>query len=113
MVSLFRFLENNPYARPMVAFAWLNGPSAPIPLFIPISRRTGPFTTTMEAKELVELWSAVSLLPASARMTGRYAGLAPAITALAATFSTVYSQSSCVSVGRIRPTTSSGAGSFP
>jgi hypothetical protein len=41
-------------------------------------------------------------------MTGKYAGRAPAITALTATFSTVYDQASRVEVGRIWPTTSSG-----
>ena len=37
---------------------------------------------------------AVSPVEASARMTGKYSGLAPAITAFTATFSTVYSQNS-------------------
>ena len=45
---------------------------------------------------------------ASARMTGKYSGLAPAITAFTATFSTVYSQAARNSVGCMWPTISSG-----
>ena len=48
-------------------------------------------------------------LAARARMTGRYSGRAPAMTAFTATFSTVNSQYSRPDVGRSRPTTSSGA----
>jgi len=46
-------------------------------------------------------------------MTGRYAGSAPAITAFTATFSTVKSHISRKPVGRICPTTSSGAWLVP
>ena len=49
----------------------------------------GPFTTTIDAKPLVELCSAVCWLAASARITGRCSGRAPAITAFTATCSTV------------------------
>ena len=62
----------------------------------------------MDAAELVVLARADAPVAASARMTGRYSGLAPAITALTATFSTVYSHASRVDVGRIWPTTVSG-----
>src|SRR5919108_6409309 len=92
----------------MVALAWLYGPMAPMPQFMPSSWRIGPLTTTMAAAELVVLPRALAPLAAMARMTGKYSGLAPAITALTATFSTVYSQYSRKWVERIRPTTSSG-----
>ena len=65
---------------------------APVPLFILISLRIGPLTTTMAAIELDVLPRAVTPVAASARITGKYSGRAPAITALTATFSTVYSQ---------------------
>ena len=52
-------------------------------------------------------------LAACARITGRYSGLAPAITALTATFSTVSSQNSRNAVGRSRPTTLSGGWLVP
>ena len=52
-------------------------------------------------------------LAASARITGRYSGRAPAMTALTATFSTVNSQNSRNAVGRSRPTTSSGGWLVP
>ena len=48
----------------------------------------------IDAAELVVLARAEAPVAASARMTGKYSGLAPAITALTATFSTVYSQAS-------------------
>ena len=51
---------------------------------------------------------AVTPVAASARITGKYSGRAPAMTAFTATFSTVYSQYSRKCVERIRPTTSSG-----
>ena len=43
------------YARPIVALAWLYGPKAPIPEFMPISLRIGPLTIAMVAKDVVEL----------------------------------------------------------
>jgi len=45
----------------------------------------------MAAAELDVLPRAVTPVDASARITGKYSGRAPAITALTATFSTVYS----------------------
>ncbi len=75
-----------------MALARLKGPMAPVPLFMPISWRIGPLTTTMGAAELDVLLRAVISDAASARMTGKYSGLAPAMTAFTATFSTVYSQ---------------------
>ena len=92
----------------MVALAWLYGPMAPVPEFMPISWRIGPLTTTIAAIELVVLPRALTPVAASARITGKYSGLAPAITALTATFSTVYSQYSRNWVERMCPTTSSG-----
>ena len=74
-------------ARPMTELASAFGPSAPIPEFIPICLRIGPFTSTMLALEVVE--SIYGTWLASARITGRYSGLAPAMTAMMATFSTV------------------------
>jgi len=55
---------------------------------MPISWRIGPFTTTMFAEELVVLPRAETPEAASARITGRYSGRAPAMTAFTATFST-------------------------
>ena len=81
---------------------------APTPEFMPISWRKGPLTTAMAAAELVVLGRAVTCVEASARMAGKYSGRAPAMTALTATFSTVYSQASRGPVGRICPTVSSG-----
>src|SRR6201981_994712 len=80
-----------------------------MPQFMPISWRIGPLTTAILVIEVVLLDLAVDPLAASARITGRYSGRAPAITAFTATFSTVYSQNSRNEVGRIRPTLSSGA----
>src|SRR5919109_1438351 len=97
----------------MVALAWLYGPSAPVPQFMPSSWRTGPFTTHIAAGDDVLLPRPDTPLAAIARITGKYSGRAPAITAFTATFSTVYSQNSRNEVGRIRPTISSGAWLVP
>src|SRR5436190_8963 len=96
-----RYGDSQPYARPMIALAWLYGPSAPVPEFILSSWRIGPFTTHIAAAELVVLPRADTPLAAIARIVGRYSGRAPAITALTATFSTVYSQYSRNCVGRM------------
>src|SRR5207244_5621547 len=96
------FCESSPYARPIVALGWLYGPRAPVPAFMPISRRIGPLTTAMHATALEELPRAVTPVAASARITGRYSSRAPAITAFTATFSTVYSQYSRKCVERMR-----------
>src|SRR5262249_62419926 len=92
----------------MVALAWLSGPIAPVPQLTPISLRIGPLTTTIADDELEVEPRAVTCEAASARMTGKYSGRAPAITAFTATFSTVYSQATRNSVGCMRPTISSG-----
>src|SRR5438132_898745 len=84
-----------------------------MPEFIPISFLIGPFTTVSVANELVLLDRAVMPLAASARITGKYSGRAPAITALTATFSTVNSQNSRNAVGRSRPTILSGGWLVP
>src|SRR5687767_4766353 len=97
----------------MVALAWLNGAIAPVPTFMPISWRIGPFTATMAAIELVVLPRALTPVDARARITGKYSGRAPAMTALTATFSTVYSQYSRNAVGRSRPTIVSGGRLVP
>jgi hypothetical protein len=86
---------------------------APVPAFIPISCRMGPLTTAMDAMALELLLRAVTPVAARARITGRYSGRAPAITAFTATFSTVYSQYSRKCVERMRPTTSSGRRRVP
>ena len=80
----------------MAGIGVVEGTERAQPPFMPISCLMGPFTTAMDANELVELWSAVSCVAASARITGKKLGSAPAMTALTATFSTVYSQYSCV-----------------
>src|SRR6202035_5081080 len=79
-----------------------------MPQFMPISWRTGPLTTLRQVIEVVLPCRDVVLDAASARMTGKYSGRAPAITALTATFSTVYSQVSRKLPARMRPTTLSG-----
>ena len=85
----------------------------PMPLFMPSSLRIGPLTTAIVANELVLLDRAVMPLAASARITGKSCGLAPAITAFTATFSTVNSQNSRKAVGRRRPTIVSGGWLVP
>src|SRR5512138_1663966 len=75
---------------------------------MPISLRIGPLTIAMVAIEEVVLPRAVTPEAARARMTGKYSGLAPAMTAFTATFSTVYSQWARNSVACMRPTISSG-----
>jgi len=80
---------------------------------MPISWRIGPLTTAMLVIEVVLLDLAVDPLAASASITGKYSGRAPAMTAFTATFSTVYSQNSRNEVGRIRPTISSGGWLVP
>ena len=79
-----------------------------MPEFISISLRIGPFTTTIAAEDEVVEPRAETPDAASARMTGKYSGRAPAITAFTATFSTVYSQATRNSVACMRPTISSG-----
>src|SRR5580658_917014 len=81
---------------------------APTPAFMPISLRIGPFTTAIIADELDELLRAESSDAASARITGKYSGRAPAITAFTATCSTVYSQAARNSTGCRWPTISPG-----
>jgi hypothetical protein len=75
---------------------------------MPISWRIGPLTTTMFPIEDMLLWRPVSPLEASARMTGKCSGAAPAMTAFTATFSTSKCQYSMPMVGRSLPTISSG-----
>src|SRR5580693_8413419 len=81
---------------------------APTPQFIPISWRIRPLTTTIIAEELELDERADSSEAASARITGKYSGRAPAITAFTATCSTVYSQAARNSTGCRWPTISSG-----
>src|SRR4030095_11594869 len=81
--------------------------------FMGSSLRIGPLTTVIVANELVLLDRAEMPLDASARITGKYSGRAPAMTALTATFSTVNSQYSRNAVGRRRPTTLSGGWLVP
>ena len=59
------------------------------------------------------LWRAVTPLEASARITGKYSGAAPAMTAFTATFSTSKCQCSVPIVGRSLPTISSGGWLVP
>src|SRR5215469_11315003 len=77
-------------ARPTTAFERLYGPMALVPQLNLSLLRMGPLITTILAIELVELPKGASV--ASARITGKCSGLAPAITALMATFSTVKSR---------------------
>ena len=72
-----------------MALAWLYGPIAPVPEFMPICCRIGPLTTTIAAAELLVLPRALICVAARARMTGKYAGRAPAINALTATIEVI------------------------
>src|ERR1700675_4690927 len=83
---------------------------APTPQFMLISWRTGPLTTTIIAEELELDERAESSEAASARITGKYCGCAPAITAFTATCSTVYSQAARNSTGCRGPRISAGGG---
>jgi len=67
-----------------------------------------PLTTAIAAIDDVELECASVCEAASARMAGNISGLAPAITALMATVSTVYCHASRSPVTRIFPTISLG-----
>ena len=79
----------------MEALARWPGPSAPKPLAIPQASRAGPLTMIIGVTQ----WVVACTSPRSnrssqtaaraARRTGRWSGRQPAITALAATFSTV------------------------
>src|SRR5215475_9632356 len=84
-----------------------------MPLFMPISLQIGPLTTESAANDVVLDERAVTPLADIARITGRYSGLAPAITALTATFSTSNSQNSRNAVGRNLPTILSRATLVP
>jgi hypothetical protein len=64
----------------------------------------GPLTTTIAAKDVVEPRKAGWSVEAIARITGKCSGLAPAMTALIATFSTVYACGAALSVMDIAPT---------
>src|ERR1700685_1773777 len=86
---------------------------APTPQFMPISWRIGPLTTTIIAEELELDERADSSEAASARITGKYCGRAPAITAFTATCSTVYSQAARNSTGCRWPTISSAGRLVP
>src|SRR5579864_5004224 len=74
-------------ARPTTAFDLLYGPMAFVQQLNLRRSRIGPLMTTMLAIELVELPKGACV--ARARITGKCSGVAPAITALMATFSTV------------------------
>ncbi len=69
---------------------------------------TGVVAVTKDGKELVEVKSEVAPIDAKAKITGKNSGLAPAITALTATCSTVYDHFSWTGDGCISPTFSSG-----
>src|SRR5580693_1846808 len=86
---------------------------APTPQFMPIWLRIGPLTTTITADELELDERAERSEAASARMTGKYSGRAPAITAFTATCSTVNSQAARNSTGCKWPTILSGGWLVP
>ncbi len=86
---------------------------APTPSFIPSSCRIGPFTTEIDAQEVVLLERAEMPVADIASTTGRYSGRQPAITALTATFSTSKAQASRKDVGRIWPTILSAVWEVP
>ena len=99
----------------MLALARLPWPRAFTPEFMPIRRATGPFTTTIGPENQVVqsspciVNSGTSAASTTARTTGMYSGLQPAITALIATFSTVQD----ALFGGISPTTSCGSRVVP
>ena len=99
----------------MLAFARLPCPSAFTPEFMPMRRATGPFTTTMGPEKYVVQSrpcmanSGASAASTTARTTGMYSGLQPAITALIATFSTMHG----ALFGGMAPTTSCGSRVVP
>ena len=82
-------------ARPIAALACQPGPSAPQPALMPSRRRRGPLTIRSGAtfSSVVctprRLKAGSSIASTAASTTGKYSGRQPAITALAATFSTV------------------------
>src|SRR4051794_29619763 len=82
---------------------------------MPISRRTGPFTTSTGPTNIVVASTPCmenagsSTASTAASTTGKYSGLQPAITALIATFSTV----STPELGGQMPTTSFGSRLVP
>ena len=93
----------------MVALAWLYGPMAPVPAVhadLVADRAVDDDHRGHRAGRAAA--RAARRSPPSARITGKYSGSAPAITALTATFSTVYSQCSRNWFERMWPTTSSG-----
>src|ERR1017187_3535596 len=77
----------NVNARPTTALDLLYGPIALVPQLNLSLLRMGPLITTIFAIELVELPNGACV--ASAKITGKCSGEAPAMTALMATFSTV------------------------
>src|SRR5262245_16658149 len=81
---------------------------APMPQFMPISLRIGPLTTAIDEAELEVDERADSSDEAIARITGRYSGRAPAITAFTATCSTVSVHWPRLAVACMRPTILSG-----
>src|SRR3954471_6563812 len=84
-----------------------------MPQFMPICVRIGPLTMLIEDAELEVDERADSSADAIARITGRYSGRAPAITALTATCSTVIDHWPRLAVGCRRPTILSAAWLVP
>ena len=89
------FIRIRRMARPIVPLARLPGPKRLLRLLRPICPATGPLTMTSTAAPPIlddgptRLNTGSSIASAAARMTGKYSGRQPAITALAAAFSTV------------------------
>src|SRR5262245_48599735 len=103
------FEDKSPQALPINAPALLYRPSAPVPEFNASSSTIGPLNTAMPAIDDVELDRALVCEAARARIAGNISGLAPAMTALTATVSTLYSHASRSPVTLILPTISVGA----
>jgi hypothetical protein len=99
----------------MVELARLPWPKTFFPEFMPMARRTGPFTTITGPEGIVVasspcmLNSSVQTASTAARTTGRNSGRQPAMTAFTATFSTVQGARS----GGTTATTWSGARVVP
>ena len=105
------FIRMRRMARPMVPLARLPGPNRLLRLFSPICSRMGPLTMQSTAAPPMldegptRLNTGSSMASVAASTMGKYSGRQPAITALAAAFSTVMTRRRSGS----SPMTSSGA----
>src|SRR4030042_5594394 len=100
-------------ALPITELARFTGLNAPIPGFIPISLRIGPFTISIVPKAVVDGINDDCFVGGIASITGKCSGQAPAMTAKTAILTTVHLTTSLVSMMNISLTTSSGGALVP